>query len=459
MPDEEFDRDLARRLRSYESRVPDADAPDVDSLAERRNTRWPLPAGGVVAAVAAGGLTAFLLLNLPWGNAGDPTPLPSPTATPEGIVQLSLDDPRRDCVGNETQLLAVYRIPNGEAFWALFPEVGLAPEILAEDAPLIVVVYDGIYPGAIFGGLRPAASGEPVPTPRLAPAEGTVDVCVETLDGSGGQATIGVYPEIPLAGSLIASAVESPEPSTTASPPPVPALTADGTPGVPVSWCWDGECIDGSLDFEDLDRYLGVGTYFSLESEGVITRFEATAYASAGEPLQLDVSNNEIHVWGAEPRIVLVRAEFEGGGEVSYAWRMARQIVVGVGADHVAISEPLVEVTPPRGPDDAMVRVEYTDPEMLGIEGVAQFLKATTPQGTVVLDRIVGQDGGQERIPPGAYVLTAYYRACDGNCDVLDPPESFCSVDAVVAPNDTFQLVVSIGRRSCQTSQETDPSE
>jgi hypothetical protein len=450
MPDE-FERDLARRLRAYESRVPDADAPNLGPGA--RAYRSMPRRGGVLVAVAAGGLAAVLLLNLPWGNVGDQTPLPSPTATPEGIVQLSLDDPRRDCFGGPRQLLAVYQIPDGEAFWTLFPGSGLAPEIRGADTPLLVVVYDGIYPGATFGGLRPTASGEPVPSPRTAPAPGTVDLCVETVNGSGNP--IGVYSDIPLMGSLVANAVASgaPEPTSVPSPPPVSPLTAsNGTAGVPVSWCWDGACVHGSLDFEDLSRYPGVGTYFSVQSDRAITRLEATVYTAAGEGQQLEVNNNEILVFAPEPRIVLVHAKFEGG-EVSYAWRIARQVIVGVGDDHVAISELLVEVTPPRMPDDAMIHLAYTDPEMLGIEGAAQFLKATTPQGTVVLDRIVSQDGDQERLPAGEYVLTAYYRTCDGSCNVLDPPHSFCSVDAVLEPNDTLQLVVNIGGRSCEASQ------
>ncbi|MBA3585917.1 MAG: hypothetical protein H0W36_15645 [Gemmatimonadetes bacterium] len=67
----------------------------------------------------------------------------------------------------------------------------------------------------------------------------------------------------------------------------------------------------------------------------------------------------------------------------------------------------------------------------------------------MVLDRIISGDGGQERLPPGDYVLTAYYRACD----VLDPAESFCSLDAVLAPKDSLQLVISVSQRSCEVSQ------
>ena len=60
MPDEEFDRDLARRLRAYESRVPDADAPDLGAGAGHRSIRWPVAAGGVLAAVAAGAIITML---------------------------------------------------------------------------------------------------------------------------------------------------------------------------------------------------------------------------------------------------------------------------------------------------------------------------------------------------------------------------------------------------------------
>lgn len=54
MPDDEFDRDLAGRLRAYESRVPEADAPHV-GIGTRQSISRPLMATGAAAAVAAAG--------------------------------------------------------------------------------------------------------------------------------------------------------------------------------------------------------------------------------------------------------------------------------------------------------------------------------------------------------------------------------------------------------------------
>ncbi len=121
MHDDPLDRDLAQRLRAYESRLPDANAPSVGEAAQNRSIRRLLAIAGVIAAVAAGGLAAVPMLNIRWGNVGD-QPIPGPTNTPPGIAQLSVDDPRRDCAGNAEQVVAVYQIPNGAAFWTLFPE-------------------------------------------------------------------------------------------------------------------------------------------------------------------------------------------------------------------------------------------------------------------------------------------------------------------------------------------------
>lgn len=454
MPDDPLERDLAQRLHAYESRMPDADPPDVAARAPRRSIPWPLAAGGVLAAVAAGGLATLVLLNLPRANVGNDSPGPSAATTPvAGVERLALRTPRRDCVGDAEQLLAIYRIPDGEAFWTVFPKAGLAPEISETHVPLLVVVYDGLWPGGTFGGIGGS--------PRAAPAEGMVDVCVETLDGSDDPASrfYGVYAEIPLASSLMANAVASgsPEPTSAPSPPAsIPSMVAfDGAVGTVVSWCWDGECVERSLDFEHPERYPPIT--HEVEFEATVTHLEAEAYASADERVPIEVTTDSSGIfispspsWLGVWRIVVVRAEFEGGGAASYAWRTVRGVRVGVGADHVAIYEPLVEVRPPGGPDDAEVDAVFEDQELLGIEGAIYFLKATDPQGTVVLDRMVSQDGDQERLPQGDYVLTAYFRTCDGNCASLGEAEVFCSVEKMLAPNESYRLVVSVSQRACE---------
>ena len=95
MADDRFDRDMAARLRAYESRLPDAPAPALASGGRRRNNLPLILAGGVTALAAV--VLALVVLQS-WGRdqIGDPvatlgqtasapvegTPEPSASATP-----------------------------------------------------------------------------------------------------------------------------------------------------------------------------------------------------------------------------------------------------------------------------------------------------------------------------------------------------------------------------------------
>jgi hypothetical protein len=85
----------------------------------------------------------------------------------------------------------------------------------------------------------------------------------------------------------------------------------------------------------------------------------------------------------------------------------------------------------------------------LGIEGYKPFLKATSAGGSVVLDRIVDFDADAQTLPPGNYTLLAYYRPCDGDCSLLDPPQQFCAVQQVLEADQQYWLTVEIASRRC----------
>lgn len=195
---EDFDQLLGERLRSDAPASPPGDLleatlrriEDTPQRAERRGSQTLIrilaAAAVIVLAVMVGTQLPGLLG--PSGNDPSPTAVPTPTDT-DGIVELSLDTPRRHCVGDADQLLSIYRIPNGQAFWTVFPYAGLAPELDEVEVPLLVVVYEGGW------------STAPVDAPLVkSPAPGTVTVCVETVDGSEAIASsaFGVYPGIPL---------------------------------------------------------------------------------------------------------------------------------------------------------------------------------------------------------------------------------------------------------------------
>ena len=90
MRDDDFDRDLARRLRAYEGSVPDPDAFALSSPGAGRGLGWlVLGIGG--AAVGAAIFLAVLLLQPPAQNIGDTSPTPS--ASPVRSVAASPSSP------------------------------------------------------------------------------------------------------------------------------------------------------------------------------------------------------------------------------------------------------------------------------------------------------------------------------------------------------------------------------
>ena len=103
MDDRDLDRRLSQRLRAYESRLPETDAPDPRHIRHRRRLGWPAVAGVLGSAAVVGALAGIVLLNRPAAPIGEasatpvisapsspapsdpassPTFTPSPTSTP-----------------------------------------------------------------------------------------------------------------------------------------------------------------------------------------------------------------------------------------------------------------------------------------------------------------------------------------------------------------------------------------
>ena len=83
MDDRDFDRRLTQRLRAYESRLPEDEAPDPRTIRSGAGPRWPMIAGVLGAGALAGVLAGALLLNRPSAPVGaDGTPEPSVVETP-----------------------------------------------------------------------------------------------------------------------------------------------------------------------------------------------------------------------------------------------------------------------------------------------------------------------------------------------------------------------------------------
>jgi hypothetical protein len=80
MHDDDFERELERRLRGYESRLPDV--PPPGAMAATRPGWWRFAAGGAMAAlVLVAAVVGVLFTGRDGRGVGDATPQPSPTAT------------------------------------------------------------------------------------------------------------------------------------------------------------------------------------------------------------------------------------------------------------------------------------------------------------------------------------------------------------------------------------------
>lgn len=125
------------------------------------------------------------------------------------------------------------------------------------------------------------------------------------------------------------------------------------------------------------------------------------------------------------------------------------QVIIGVGADHVVQTKPLVEILPEVGANAADIAVSFPSIQQggLGIEGGILFLSAIDGDGRTVLDRIIEFGGGLQALDTGEYTLIGYYRSCDANCSLLDPAVEFCRVDEKVGANTRYRLTVAA--KSC----------
>ena len=133
-------------------------------------------------------------------------------------------------------------------------------------------------------------------------------------------------------------------------------------------------------------------------------------------------------------------------------------VIVGVGADHVVQTQPLVQLVPTVGEDAGEITVMFFGWEQggLGVEGGILFLSAIDADGLTVLDRIVDFGGGRQALDPGQYTLIGYYRSCDGNCSLLDPPVEFCRVDADIEADARYHLTVTA--QACVFEVAPEPS-
>ncbi len=132
--------------------------------------------------------------------------------------------------------------------------------------------------------------------------------------------------------------------------------------------------------------------------------------------------------------------------EIAALMGTSHDIVVGVDETQTFILEPWFDVGP--GADDPSAELEVTveypedQPVMLGIEGAILFVSAHDEDGLLALDAVVPFEGGVVDGPAGRQTVEAYYRSCDGNCSILDPPKTFCRTAATLDAGARYNLRV-----------------
>ena len=77
-----------------------------------------------------------------------------------------------------------------------------------------------------------------------------------------------------------------------------------------------------------------------------------------------------------------------------------------------------------------------------GVEGSVLFVRMVDDDGTTVLDRPFEWPADEQRISPGRYDLTVYWRACSGNCGQLDGEDRFCEHDETVAAGGRIRVAI-----------------
>lgn len=106
-----------------------------------------------------------------------------------------------------------------------------------------------------------------------------------------------------------------------------------------------------------------------------------------------------------------------------------------VPGDSWGLDSDAANVVPRTGADAASVVTSApADSRTPGVEGSILFIRLVAPDGTVVLDRPFDWPTDEQRVPPGNYGLSGYWRTCSGNCGSLDPEAPFCDANVTLAP-------------------------
>jgi hypothetical protein len=106
--------------------------------------------------------------------------------------------------------------------------------------------------------------------------------------------------------------------------------------------------------------------------------------------------------------------------------------------------------TGPKPEQRLVVSEKRVDNGAAYIEGAYSYLELRRAGGAVVFHRRYGGRMHLSRkFPVGRYWLVSYVRACDGNCDYLDPPSDRCAAPFRLTREEAVHAVIrtAVGER------------
>jgi hypothetical protein len=130
-------------------------------------------------------------------------------------------------------------------------------------------------------------------------------------------------------------------------------------------------------------------------------------------------------------------------GVLGIAWLVVALGLIPRFRDGMPLDPTAANIVPIVLFDTATVETEGSDGAILpGVEGSVLFVRLMDEKNTTVLDRPFEWPSDQQRISPGRYALSVYWRGCVGNCGQLDGEDRFCEQDVSVSAGGRIRVFV-----------------
>jgi hypothetical protein len=125
--------------------------------------------------------------------------------------------------------------------------------------------------------------------------------------------------------------------------------------------------------------------------------------------------------------------------------------VVFLAACGTAEDVPGTLPAPEPAPASLLVVHSFDASKGMYIEGYAWHLEVVDENGAEVYSEdLVGPERMVIPVEPGRYTVRSAERACDGNCDYLDPPQGACELTVDVPAGDIAVKISAAAGRACK---------